>query len=91
VSLDFHLLSLGPHLIILDGVGWWLLPSLVAILQPVPMMFCTTLPAQSRCTLHVTQGCSLMKNVSCSASSLGMMSDEEKKMQRIEDIKELLS
>ena len=26
-----------------------------------------------------------------SASSLGMMSDEEKKMQRIEDIKELLS
>lgn len=27
----------------------------------------------------------------CSASSLGMMSDEEKKLQRIEDIKELLS
>lgn len=27
----------------------------------------------------------------CSASSLGMMSEEEKKMQRIEDIKELLS
>ena len=27
----------------------------------------------------------------CSASSLGMMSDEEKKMQRIEDIRELLS
>ena len=26
-----------------------------------------------------------------SASSLGMMSEEEKKMQRIEDIKELLS
>lgn len=26
-----------------------------------------------------------------SASSLGMMSDEEKKLQRIEDIKELLS
>ena len=26
-----------------------------------------------------------------SASSLGMMSDEEKKMQRLEDIKELLS
>jgi hypothetical protein len=26
-----------------------------------------------------------------SASSLGMMSDEEKKMQRIEDIRELLS
>ena len=26
-----------------------------------------------------------------SASSLGMMSDEEKKVQRIEDIKELLS
>jgi len=26
-----------------------------------------------------------------SASSLGMMTDEEKKMQRIEDIKELLS
>jgi hypothetical protein len=27
----------------------------------------------------------------CSASSLGMMSDEEKRVQRIEDIKELLS
>jgi len=27
----------------------------------------------------------------CSASSLGMMSDAEKKLQRIEDIKELLS
>ena len=27
----------------------------------------------------------------CSASSLGMMSEEEKKLQRIEDIKELLS
>lgn len=27
----------------------------------------------------------------CSASSLGMMSDEEKRIQRIEDIKELLS
>lgn len=27
----------------------------------------------------------------CSASSLGMMSDEEKKLQRIEDIRELLS
>ena len=30
-------------------------------------------------------------NVEDSASSLGMMSDEEKKLQRIEDIKELLS
>lgn len=30
-------------------------------------------------------------NFICSASSLGMMSDEEKKLQRIEDIKELLS
>jgi DNA repair protein RAD5 len=29
--------------------------------------------------------------LSLSASSLGMMSDEEKKLQRIEDIKELLS
>ena len=29
--------------------------------------------------------------VCCSASSLGMMSDEEKKTQRIEDIRELLS
>jgi len=29
--------------------------------------------------------------MSKSASSLGMMSDEEKKLQRIEDIKELLS
>ena len=29
--------------------------------------------------------------ISHSASSLGMMSEEEKKMQRIEDIKELLS
>lgn len=27
----------------------------------------------------------------CRASSLGMMSDEEKKLQRIEDIRELLS
>jgi hypothetical protein len=27
----------------------------------------------------------------CSATSLGMMSDEEKKLQRIEDIRELLS
>lgn len=27
----------------------------------------------------------------CSASSLGMMSEEERKLQRIEDIKELLS
>ena len=33
----------------------------------------------------------LLTMVSCSASSLGMMSDEEKKMQRIEDIRELLS
>jgi hypothetical protein len=30
-------------------------------------------------------------NLFRSASSLGMMSDEEKKLQRIEDIKELLS
>jgi len=30
-------------------------------------------------------------NISNSASSLGMMSDAEKKLQRIEDIKELLS
>ena len=30
-------------------------------------------------------------HVFCSASSLGMMSEEERKMQRIEDIKELLS
>jgi DNA repair protein RAD5 len=30
-------------------------------------------------------------NTRRSASSLGMMSDEEKKLQRIEDIKELLS
>jgi hypothetical protein len=29
--------------------------------------------------------------LSDSATSLGMMSDEEKKMQRIEDIRELLS
>lgn len=29
--------------------------------------------------------------IMCSASSLGMMSEEEKKMQRIEDIKELLT
>lgn len=29
--------------------------------------------------------------MNCSASSLGMMSDEEKRVQRIEDIKELLS
>jgi len=27
----------------------------------------------------------------CSASSLGMMSEEEKKIQRIEDMRELLS
>jgi DNA repair protein RAD5 len=27
----------------------------------------------------------------CRATSLGMMNDEEKKLQRIEDIKELLS
>lgn len=30
-------------------------------------------------------------NCSLSATSLGMMNDEEKKLQRIEDIKELLS
>ena len=30
-------------------------------------------------------------NIRISASSLGMMSEEERKMQRIEDIKELLS
>lgn len=35
--------------------------------------------------------CWLTPNVSCSASSLGMMSEDEKKMQRIEDIRELLS
>lgn len=29
--------------------------------------------------------------ICCSATSLGMMSDEEKKVQRIEDIRELLS
>jgi len=35
---------------------------------------------------------SVNANVSfCRASSLGMMSDEEKRVQRIEDIKELLS
>lgn len=33
----------------------------------------------------------LLTQLTCSATSLGMMSDEEKKMQRIEDIKELLS
>jgi DNA repair protein RAD5 len=32
-----------------------------------------------------------MANIWNSATSLGMMNDEEKKMQRIEDIKELLS
>lgn len=29
--------------------------------------------------------------IDCRATSLGMMNDEEKKLQRIEDIKELLS
>lgn len=33
----------------------------------------------------------LLTQFNCSATSLGMMNDEEKKMQRIEDIKELLS
>lgn len=33
----------------------------------------------------------LIRVFGCSASSLGMMNEEEKKMQRIEDIKELLS
>lgn len=33
----------------------------------------------------------MLTMISHSASSLGMMSEEEKKMQRIEDIKELLS
>lgn len=32
-----------------------------------------------------------MADVNNSASSLGMMSEEEKRMQRMEDIKELLS
>ena len=38
-------------------------------------------------------GCGLIADggAMCSASSLGMMSEEERKMQRIEDIKELLS
>jgi len=35
--------------------------------------------------------CVIWADVGDSASSLGMMSEEEKKMQRIEDIKELLS
>ena len=35
--------------------------------------------------------CELLLLIPSSASSLGMMSEEEKKMQRIEDIKELLS
>ena len=35
--------------------------------------------------------CELLLLTPSSASSLGMMSEEEKKMQRIEDIKELLS
>ena len=35
--------------------------------------------------------CELLLLIASSASSLGMMSEEEKKMQRIEDIKELLS
>ena len=35
--------------------------------------------------------CKLLSLTPSSASSLGMMSEEEKKMQRIEDIKELLS
>jgi hypothetical protein len=33
----------------------------------------------------------LLTRFACSATSLGMMNDEEKKTQRIEDIKELLS
>lgn len=33
----------------------------------------------------------LLTRFTYSATSLGMMNDEEKKMQRIEDIKELLS
>lgn len=33
----------------------------------------------------------LLTQFTSSATSLGMMNDEEKKMQRIEDIKELLS
>jgi hypothetical protein len=41
----------------------------------------------SACNLHLTSN----RLTSSSASSLGMMSDEEKKLQRIEDIKELLS
>lgn len=42
----------------------------------------------SRANLHTT---GQVTNSICSATSLGMMSDEEKKLQRIEDIKELLS
>ena len=40
--------------------------------------------------LQEGQGSMLLISIH-SASSLGMMSEEEKKMQRIEDIKELLS
>lgn len=36
-------------------------------------------------------GCRVVLLTCCSATSLGMMSDEEKKVQRIEDIRELLS
>lgn len=42
--------------------------------------------SQNRTTLQP-----LLTQFTSSATSLGMMNDEEKKMQRIEDIKELLS
>lgn len=40
---------------------------------------------------QVAANCEPYADLKHSATSLGMMSDEEKKMQRIEDIKELLS
>lgn len=40
--------------------------------------------------MQMCEGRSVLTEIN-SASSLGMMSDEEKKMQRIEDIRELLS
>lgn len=56
-----------------------------AILVPLP---CYKAMLQSHALFRL-----FLRLTSCddSASSLGMMSDEEKKMQRIEDIKELLS
>jgi hypothetical protein len=68
------------------------------ILSPDPLsppISCQTAPTQKQPPLKKSKNKKLtlvfLRAPLYSASSLGMMSEEEKKMQRIEDIKELLS